>query len=246
MIPCFLDMYHDETMFVWFFFRQVQWWFQVFRHVQWWYHFLGHLPWWFHVFSNMYHNDTVFMVKPFFSEMYHACWKCTMYQFSIKCTMYNDDTVFFGCILVISCPEPGITIVLSGTFYKWGEFTVEWEVSLQIMLQGKMVHFLFPRFISIPFHACYYPLHTPLWLLATGQLNAGCLCQNASLSLNPVCTPLIRKRCWGLYDSHRIQTIAHESQPLKTTGRVRDCQRTIAWFRLHNWKYGCFWFVLEL
>lgn len=68
---------------------------------------------------------------------------------------------------------------------------------------------------------------------------------NASLSLNPVCTPVIRKRCQGLYDSHRIQTLAHESQPLKRTGWVRDCQWTIAWFRLRNWKYGCFWFVLE-
>lgn len=57
-----------------------------------------------------------------------------MYQFSVKFTMYNGDCVIFGCTLVISCPKPGITIVLSGTFYKWGELTVECEVSLQIML----------------------------------------------------------------------------------------------------------------
>lgn len=105
------------------------------------------------------------------------------------------------------------------------------------MLQGKTVHFLFKTF---PFY--FHPFlclllssaHTSF--VAVGHRPVKCRVPllNASLSLNPACTLLIRKRCWGLYDSHRIQTLTHESQPLKRWW-VRDVNNSLIWAVQLEW-----------
>lgn len=116
--------------------------------------------------------------------------------------MYHDNTLFFGHILWCYYVQNMSLPLYFLLFYKWSNFTsTERDVSLQIMLQGKTVHFLFKTF---PFY--FHPFLRLLLssahssVVAVGRRPVKCRVPllNASLSLNPACTPLIRKRRRGL------------------------------------------------